>query len=611
MTWTNSSIASLINIPETVTYTAEDNRYTTWKTLDFWIYFDPNGQSGAFQWMLAHGNGYNPNNEDNWFLYAQMTGTSSFFISDNNGSFASGLSLNAWHHVRAVKDGLNLAYFVDGTRRTTRTLTEDWYANPGPFVIGGNRKANVNIYLDEILLSKDILTPTTSTTYTIPTTAWTSTASANLLLHFDNSLLDDNNLPLAGYLGSFFTMETLAGKDIVSGAELSSTSSIQVSARKVKEITLDKQAVATMTVTAITVKRSEILLASAFDIALDGVRFKSAVATLTQTASVTTAADKLVRASIAVGAIVSQIVVTARKLGGLADITAVTSISANIAVIRSAASALAQASTLAAANTRLRDESVTLAGSTSLSATVERVKITEVSLASSYSATAIANKTASGSSNFGSIAVVLSATVTKLIGIADITAVTSLTASASIIKQSNIGLVSALNLTTNSGKLVNVTADLTANSNSSVTVTKVKLVSASLTSSSTQSTSANANRTIATGLASRFTLVVRPLDIARSSMVVRASLTINTRVARSSAQAVLTTQVLWSYIYNKEVPLNQANDLWVVPADSRLHVIPASTANWTIEADSRTYIIEPDIREYQIPPGNTEFTIEG
>jgi hypothetical protein len=172
-------------------------------------------------------------------------------------------------------------------------------------------------------------------------------------------------------------------------------------------------------------------------------------------------------------------------------------------------------------------------------------------------------------------------------------------------------LVCALNLATNSGKLVTTAVTLTANSNSSVTVTKVKLVSASLISSSTQSTSATVNKTFATGLVSRFTLVVRPLDIARSVMVVRASLTINTRVARSSAQAVMTTQVLWSYIYNKEVPLNQANDLWVVPADSRLHVISASTANWTIEADSRTYIIEPDIREYQIAPGNTEFTIEG
>jgi Concanavalin A-like lectin/glucanases superfamily len=382
-TWTISSFSDLINIPETVTYTATDNRYTTWKTLDFWIYLDPNGLSGQSQYIMGQGSGYNPNYDSNWSVLAQMSGATNFSLNFSGTGAGSSLTVSAWHHVRIVKDGLNMAAFVDGTRRSTWTLARDWDYNPGPFILGGRVSTNINLYLDEVLLSKDILTPTTSTTYTTPTTAWTSTASANLLLHFDNSLLDDNNLPLAGYLGSYFSMNTLAGKSIVSTAALISTTTVQASARKLKEITLSRQAAATMTVNAIAVKRSTIALFTNLDITVDETKFKRTSAILTATSNADIAAAKTVKANTHFDSIVSLALVNIKKLTGLVDITAVSTLSITPNITKPFTVSLISSTDLATNSGKLVGITANLTTNVSSSVTADKFKRISANLTSS------------------------------------------------------------------------------------------------------------------------------------------------------------------------------------------------------------------------------------
>jgi hypothetical protein len=719
--WTASRITGQINLPETIEYTAGNlgGRYSSWKTMDFWIYTTtPSTANWLEQGAITHGNGYNPTTPKTWTLQVgnQTPGTDRGFLRfdflNQTSQLATGnFTNNAWHHVRISRNGVSTAMYLDGTRVDTDTLTSALPSNTNPLVFGGYKMTGAsNYYLDELLLTQTLLTDPTVSSFSVPTGPWPGDADTDLLLHFNGDLIDDNALPLAAYLGSVFSINALAGKNIKSSVAISSSSTMQVSAAKVKDISLTSQAVATISVTAVTISRSVVILATAFDISANNTRSRGVTAAVSSTASLTTSAQRLIRASVAAGAIVSQIVVIARKLGGFADLTAVTSISALTSVTRPAGSTVAVNTNLVAANTRLRDSSAAVVTSVSLSVTANRIQTSAVALVSSYSvislasrtarassrfgsitstivitarnravladlnvttnlsvtagttkstgtamnsswavsvlggqvlsvsctmlttfsaaaqatrlkivtaaftavasANTTASRTARASSNFGSIATVLTATAKRLSGIADITAVTTLTASPGVRKQSSSALVNTVNLATNSGKLVTVSADLTANSVSSITATKVKVFGAGLNSSSTQSTTARVNKQIAAGLASNFVLVARPFAAARSAMVVTSSLAINTRVARSSAQAVMTTRVLWSYIYDKTVPFTREGDLWVIPTDVRLHVIPASTALWPVELDQRTYIIETDLREYTVLPAGTEFTIE-
>jgi hypothetical protein len=77
-----------------------------------------------------------------------------------------------------------------------------------------------------------------------------------------------------------------------------------------------------------------------------------------------------------------------------------------------------------------------------------------------------------------------------------------------------------------------------------------------------------------------------------AAVTARAGIAIVAGVQRGTAQANLTTNVYWSYIYDKTLPLTLEGDLWVIPADERIYVIPASIADWAIELDLRTYIVE-------------------
>jgi len=77
-----------------------------------------------------------------------------------------------------------------------------------------------------------------------------------------------------------------------------------------------------------------------------------------------------------------------------------------------------------------------------------------------------------------------------------------------------------------------------------------------------------------------------------AAIIARSTITATAGVVRGTAQANLSTRVLWSYIYDKTQPLTLEGDIWVIPADERIYVIPASLAVWRIELDERTYIIE-------------------
>ena len=296
---------------------------------------------------------------------------------------------------------------------------------------------------------------------------------------------------------------------------------------------------------------------------------------------------------------------------GAANLTTTANITASINRVRSTVSS--QTSSFSAAITAgvIRQGASSISSNSSIAVESTRIKFAQAALASAATQTANTVKTTQTGSNLTAFVTTLTVNTRKLVGIASMFADTAITANAMVVRTVESNLENTVILTANAVRTVGVSANLTTNSSSSLQAIAVKRISANLTSSSTQSTRADRFARFAAGLTTSATLVARPVQEVKSSISVSATLAVTAGVRRGTARANLSTQVLWSYIYDKTIPLNQALDLWIIPADTRLYVVPESRANWIIESDSRTYIIEPDIREYQIPPGNTEFTIEG
>ena len=174
--------------------------WTNWSTVDFWVKITSLdnpipiiGQvSDPLNWVI---------NETSWNLYVtgaklallarDATNTNTVYYATSN------LTLNQYNHVRVVKTSNTLAFFINGVRTNlfTNFIPNKDTARPlsiGDFWTSSSGGATGPLYLDELLISKTVLTDPSATTYAVPTKPWVNNSNYSLLLHLDNSYADDN-----------------------------------------------------------------------------------------------------------------------------------------------------------------------------------------------------------------------------------------------------------------------------------------------------------------------------------------------------------------------------------------------------------------------------------
>jgi len=664
-TWTNSRITGQINLPETIEYTAGDlsAKYSTWKTMDFWVYTTtPSVSNWLEQSAIAHGNGYNLAQPNTWTVSVgnQVPATDRGFLRIDFANQSAQLSTgnftnNAWHHVRISRNGLNTAIYLDGTRIATGTLSTALPTNTNPLIFGGFKSTGAtNYYFDEFYLSETLLTDTTVTSFTVPTIAWASNASTSLLLHFNGDLTDDISLPPSADLISRSTVAVTANVNYSARSTISSSTQITATAYRVKEIVLSafsnasmttnasvKPPVradanisssftlvarigklqeialtafsnASMTTNAISYKPTAATLSSSSTLVAEGSKVRNAAASLASNAQIQPTASRTRNVSVNLNAFVSTITIDTATKALTVSITSSSSLAINCVKIARINAGLTTTTQVLAAVTRTRSATSTISSNFALAATQVRGR--------------------NANANLNAIAALATTPVKTVNAQINLTAfVTELVASENI-KHAQANLTTAFVLQAIPKITRTITSQLTARAQVSATVIKVSNITLALASSSTVAASISRNRQAASALSTRATLTANSIRIRSASIALNAlfaEITIGTRAGPGAADlqarfalacttgvirkahADLSTTVLWSYIYDKTIPLNQAGDFWIIPADTRLYVIPESISTWAIEPDSRTYIIELDVRDYIISPAGTEFTIEG
>jgi hypothetical protein len=339
--WTTTDLANwtAVNyrIPNQQPYLdyGQDNRYGTWKTMDFWVYvaaLDPN----FVQYPIA--SAY-LNDTNYWAVYlvAQdghrpyVTFTSSDTALNSSGVVLSsvtnldgGVITGQWNHIRIVRNTgvgaiyINGAFDVQGN--TTFTAPSGALPAAGHMTIGrigdgfeSYRARNTDYWIDEFTLNFNPLNSPSAQTITVPTERGFSTDTTLLLLHFDYNYLDDASLPITA--DSPFVaqavLQATATRVLRTSAQSSASVTQVTTASRVRSAQAQLSALATQLVINARTRGMSVDLAVTADLAAVSQKLNGGAAQLTTASQVSATAFKFNGTAVA---LTSQAQLTAEPL---------------------------------------------------------------------------------------------------------------------------------------------------------------------------------------------------------------------------------------------------------------------------------------------------------
>jgi hypothetical protein len=231
VTWSADALEGVSGLPGYIEYTG-DSDINAFSTIDFWVYND--NTNGNLTRIFTRDLGLSN------FRITLSSNTLQVFVTDgtNARSLSTGNILPlGWSHIRFVQDGANASIYSGGTRRATSTT---WLSfSTDTFYIGGVSAAKP-LYIDEFLISDSILTPTSTTSYTVPTIPWTNSDTVDALFHYDTNFEDDNAAPARLVsavipLTATFTQTVLGGLIADASAQLNTSATATVTAEAIRE----------------------------------------------------------------------------------------------------------------------------------------------------------------------------------------------------------------------------------------------------------------------------------------------------------------------------------------------------------------------------------------
>jgi hypothetical protein len=157
-------------------------------TIDLWVY--PSAVSGTYG-LVTHRTAFNSNHA--WGLFINVNNVFFSYSTDgvttNDITFSgAGLSANVWTHIAIVRNGTDLICYVNGVQygSTHNISTATLYNSTQLLHVGCGNPSGVFPYagyMDELRISKGVARWTTG--FTPSTTAYSSDANTQLLLHFE------------------------------------------------------------------------------------------------------------------------------------------------------------------------------------------------------------------------------------------------------------------------------------------------------------------------------------------------------------------------------------------------------------------------------------------
>ncbi len=212
-----------------------DNNYWNigdWKTIDCWIRVSDPGQSlthyivsqtedsiNAHWWLTVFSRTAVGINTVSFKIEQGSAGEHQVFVSTGVSSPPL-LEFDTWHHLRLLNDGSAFTLWLNGIKQTL-TVSGTGYISSTSFLgdlwIGQRDSASNNpILIDELLITNEVLTSAGVSSFTPPTAPWNpfvNTSDKLLLLHFDNSFVDDVGVSASASILDNFVLTATARAD--------------------------------------------------------------------------------------------------------------------------------------------------------------------------------------------------------------------------------------------------------------------------------------------------------------------------------------------------------------------------------------------------------------
>jgi hypothetical protein len=158
-------------------------------------------------------------------------GASKAYQGSYGSVYLSNTTVSGWAHIRFVQSGSTASLYVNGQRAGgagSVMTTGSWPV--------GNINGPVELlqsdalYVDELLITEDLLNSPTLTSITTPTTRWDNTANTKLLLHFNDSFADDSRFQVIPQAAITATATLSATSTVAYNETISLTSSATLTA---------------------------------------------------------------------------------------------------------------------------------------------------------------------------------------------------------------------------------------------------------------------------------------------------------------------------------------------------------------------------------------------
>ena len=574
--WNEDDIEDVVNMPGYVDAQLGDNSdYSQFGTMDFWI----NNPGSASSRILTK---YNSDTTGNGYFASLSSNTFTFIVI--NGSTFSGSVNSGWNHIRISSSGGTMSLYIDGTRVSTASAS--LASTTGQLRFFGQASTGT-VYIDEFLITDQVLTAPSATSFSVPTGEFSNTADTDLLLHFNGNLEDSSELPkvltLSAALSSTATQTTTAIKQAQASAAISSSVTQTADANRLRDVTSNQSSAFTLTATAIEVpEEGAASLSSAFTLVANTGFQVSSGAMMNVVFGALTANTNAILTNSCTMSSSATLVAGANVIPGIqigANSTA--TLTADIRRLRDVNSTLAAVSTVSVTGKLTRDYSAGLTSSASMSTANSRTRTTSVQTDAIFSELAAIVKIGQGLIHMDVVATTTASAIKTARATANISAVSTLSISTQVNKPFAASISSAFAQTANATKAIEANANLASAVTTTADATRLRGIVSAVNAIATVSASVQGIKGTGVSLTSAFTQTVTGQRI---------------RLVSANLTAVTTFTPIPTSLVLFDVAITGAFN--AVLGFDIIHIDPYLT--WKIQAENRTYKIQEENREYII-----------
>jgi hypothetical protein len=147
-----------------------------------------------------------------------------------------------WIHIRFVQSGTSAALYINGERIANAGGNAGYSTSwPSGAITGPTEVLQRDVvWLDELLITTDVLVDPSVASFTVPTSNWLNTANTKLLLHFNDGFADDSRFQVIpeARLTATASMTVTSTVSYVESFALTATATLTVQGQRTTDIIL-------------------------------------------------------------------------------------------------------------------------------------------------------------------------------------------------------------------------------------------------------------------------------------------------------------------------------------------------------------------------------------